>query len=115
MWLMVAEKGVAVGGYDEIAKRLGNVSRHTVKNWADSLETNGVVERKPKGKRVELRLTGDYMRVAAAPDVIHVETTAVQHESPALLSLKKIIEGTGELGGQVALTISGCDFGGGRR
>ncbi len=114
MWLMLTEKGVVVCGYDEIAERLGDVSRHTVRKWADALEAKGVLERQSKGKVVELRLKGDYLEVAAAPDAIRNEGPAVRQASPAVLSMMKIIEGAGELGGRVAMKIEGCDFGVGK-
>lgn len=113
MWLMLVEDGVVVMSYDEIAERLGSISKSTVKKWADGLVEKRVMERQQKGTRVELKLTGDFMRIAKAPDSARVESTMPGAESPALLSLKKIAEGAEELGGHIVITVQECQLGNG--
>jgi hypothetical protein len=110
MWLMMVEHGVVICGYDEIAERLGG-SKHTVKKWAEVLEGKGLLEKKPNGKVVELRLTGDFMKIALAPDAVIAENPVPRQESPVMNALAKIIEGTEELGGQITMTLSGCNLG----
>jgi DNA-binding IclR family transcriptional regulator len=114
MWLMLVEGGTVVCGYEQIAGRLGG-KKHTVKHWVTSLVAKGVIERKPKGNQMALSLTGDYMRVATAPDAIQADIPATRLESPVVSSVMKVAEGAKELGGQVTITITGCDFGGGKQ
>jgi DNA-binding transcriptional ArsR family regulator len=111
MWLMLVVNGVTVCGYDEIAVQLDS-NKSTVKHWADSLVAKGIVDRKPKGKRVELRLTGDYLRIATATDVIYAERPTAVQQSPSTLCFTKILEGAKGLGGRLTITIGDCDLGG---
>lgn len=114
MWLMIVENGVVVCSYEHVASRLGNNSRATVRKWADLLVQKGVITRKQKGNDVELRLLGDYMQVAEAPADINVPCQILPPVHPNMLALKKIFDGTDELGGQIAIRIDGLKLSGRR-
>jgi hypothetical protein len=109
MWLMLTMNGAVVESYDLMAQQLGNISAASVKNWALHLEREGILEREQKGKRVSLKLVGDYMKIAAAADEIHTGEL-MRPESHAMVSMNKIAEGAGELGGHITITISGVEF-----
>lgn len=110
MWLMMVKSGVVIESYDVIAEQLGSISKSTVKRWADELVEGGIMERKQKGARVELKLIGDYMKVANAPDVTHATAPVSYTETADMTALQKIAEGTEELGGQMVITIQGCQL-----
>ena len=110
MWLLMVGNGVIVASYEEIADQLGS-NKFTVKGWVDLLVTTGVAERQPKGKRVEIKLTGEYLRVAASTDEIRIEGPSVGQIPPQVQSLIKLSEGANELGGQISITVNGCHLG----
>ena len=112
MWLMVAEKGIAINSYENIAVCLGTTNKSTVRKWADTLVNNGVIERNQKGNQVELRLLGEYMTCATAPSEIHVSSQILPPIPQGMLSLKKIFDGTEELGGNFSIRIDGIKMGG---
>ena len=111
---MLVEDGAAVMSYEEIADKLGAISKSTVKKWADGLVEKGIMEREQKGKRVGLKLAGEYMRVAVAPDMALVSSESTSSDSPAMVSLKKVFDGAEGLGGEVTITIGGCKVGKGK-
>ncbi len=111
MWLMLVETGVVVSSYEQIARQLGSISKSTVRKWVDTLVGKGVMQRKQKGNEVELRLLGDYMQVASASSDIHVPCQVESPVPAGMLALTKIIEGTEELGGQIAIRIDGLRMG----
>ena len=111
MWLMMVQEGIAINSYENIATNLGNISKSTVRKWADTLVNNGVIERTQKGNQVELKLLGEFMTCATAPSEIHASSQILPPVPKEMLSLKKIFDGTEELGGNFSIRIDGIKMG----
>lgn len=107
MWLMMVENGITINTYENIALCLGDISKSSVRKWADTLVVNGVIGRTHKGNQVELKLLGDYMACATAPAKIHVMSETLPPVSQSLVSLRRLIDSSTELGGTFSIRIDG--------
>jgi len=111
MWLLMVQNGIVINSYENIATNLGNISKSSVRKWADTLVKHGVIERTQKGNQVELKLCGEYMTCATAPTEPHTASQILPPVPPSLLALQKIFDGTEELGGNFSIRIDGIKMG----
>ncbi len=111
MRLLHSSDGKLIGSYAELGRLLGNVSGDSVKNWAKHLDGIGMTTTEIKGRQVVVRLTDEYMRIATAPDKVETTVHVLPPEYEAIMALQKIVDGATELGGNVKVSLEGCQLG----